>query len=206
MKTVPRPTLHRLRGFTLVELLIAIAVAGVLLTLAAPSFRDFILMQRLKGINAQVVTDMQFARSEAASRGLMVNVRVQPDNGTLSCYILFTDRNWSYPDGPSNRCDCTRAEANRCTIAGTTEIRTVRVPRTDKVFLSPVGPAQNFAFDPVSGGILMQVSESGMLMGDAFTILASIDGARSLGTTVGLSGRPSVCRPAGSTLNEPPCP
>jgi prepilin-type N-terminal cleavage/methylation domain-containing protein len=202
VKMNPRHSPEPQRAFTLVELMIAIAVLAVILTLAAPSFRDFILMQRLKGIHAQVATDMQLARTEAASRGLMVNVRVQPVNGgALSCYIIFTDNRIS--PLPSDRCDCTQAEGSRCTIAGTTEIRTVQVPSSQKVYLSPAG---HFAFDPVTGGLLMQVIESGNPPGDAFTIVASIDGPRSLGTSIGLSGRPTVCRPALSTLPGAACP
>lgn len=205
MNMTPRLGLRPQRAFTLVELMIGIAVLGVILTLAAPSFFDFILLQRLKSIHAQVATDMQFARTEAASRGLMVNVRVQPDNdGPVSCYILFTDRSSPLP---STRCDCTRVEGSRCTIAGTTEIRTVQVASAQKVFLSlPPGQVSNFAFDPVTGGIVMQLSEAGNPIGEAFTILASIDTPRSLGTSIGLSGRPTVCRPAASTLPGAACP
>ncbi len=201
--TMRRPTPQDQRAFTLVESMIAIAVLAVILTLAAPSFRDFILMQRLKGIHAQVPTDMQLARTEAASRGFMVNVRVQPDNGSVSCYILFTDSGWPFPNRPSNRCDCRQAEGSRCTIVGTTEIKTVQVPSSQKVFLSPAG---HFAFDPVTGGLVMQLNESGNPIGESFTIVASIDAPRSLGTSIGLSGRPTVCSPALSTLPGAACP
>ena len=64
----------RQRGFTLIELMVVVAVLGTLVMLVAPSFRDMILMQRLRGINAQVTTDMQFARSEAVSRGRTARV------------------------------------------------------------------------------------------------------------------------------------
>ncbi|HRC39206.1 MAG TPA: prepilin-type N-terminal cleavage/methylation domain-containing protein, partial [Rubrivivax sp.] len=46
-------------AFTLVELMIAIAVVAVVLVLAAPSFRELIEMQRLRSVNAQLVTDLQ---------------------------------------------------------------------------------------------------------------------------------------------------
>ena len=66
------------RAFTLVELMIAIAVVGVLLMLAAPGFRDFILMQRLKSVSAQLATDLQYARSQPAISGQAVSDRDMP--------------------------------------------------------------------------------------------------------------------------------
>ena len=62
------------RGFTLVELLIVVAVVAIILVVAAPSFRDMILMQRLRSITAQLVTDLQFARNEAVSRGTLLRL------------------------------------------------------------------------------------------------------------------------------------
>jgi type IV fimbrial biogenesis protein FimT len=195
-------------GVTLVELLIAVAVAAALITLAAPSFRDLILMQRLKGIHAQLVTDLQFARSEAISRGVEVNVRVQP-SGALpgSCYIVFTDTTWDYrSSGASQRCNCRLAPGSRCTQSGTFEIRTVDVPADSDVALSlPLEQTAAVAFDPVTGGMVLTLSETGVGTGNDFTVYSGIDVARKLAAVVGLSGRPTVCRPTGSTMNERPC-
>ena len=44
------------RAFTLIEMLVVIVIAGVVLALVAPSFREMILMKRLSGINSQLVT------------------------------------------------------------------------------------------------------------------------------------------------------
>jgi type IV fimbrial biogenesis protein FimT len=61
-------------GFTLWELLNTLAVAGVLLGLAVPSFRSFVLDSRLTAdVNAFVLA-VQMARSEAAKRGEIVIV------------------------------------------------------------------------------------------------------------------------------------
>ncbi len=56
------------RGLTLIETMVVIAVLGILLALAAPSFRDFIATQRLKGAANELVSDMVYARSEALAR------------------------------------------------------------------------------------------------------------------------------------------
>lgn len=202
------------RGFTLVELLIAVAVAAVLITLAAPSFRDFILMQRLKGVHAQLVTDLQFARSEAISRGVEVNVRVQTTGRDFlpgSCYIVFVDTERNYrQSGASARCNCRLAAGSRCPTVlppfKVEEIRTVEVPAASGVALSlPLGQTAAVAFDPVTGGMVLTLSETGVGTGNDFTVYSGIDATRKLAAVVGLSGRPTVCRPSGSTMNERDC-
>jgi type IV fimbrial biogenesis protein FimT len=198
------------RGLTLVELLVVVAVLAILLVLAAPSMQDFILIQRLRGIHAQLVTDLQLARSEAMSSGLVVNFRVQTSSalpGSMSCYVLFNDTPRNYAvNGASSQCDCTQTEGNRCTQAGTREIRTVQIPTTRGVTLAlPLFQTQAVAFDPSTGGMVLLRSEAGVVSGSAFTVISAIDTARSLSAVVGLSGRPTVCKPTGSTLSEPSC-
>lgn len=202
------------RGFTLVELLVVAAVLAILLVLAAPSMRDFILMQRLKGIHAQLVTDLQLARSEAMSSGMVVNLRVQAlpttaISGSVSCYVIFNDtlRNYSTL-GASRRCDCTQAEGSRCTQAGTREIRTVRIPIERGVSLALPAPpdgTEAVAFDPSTGGMVLRRTEAGAVITSPYSAISTIDSSRTLSAVVGLSGRPTVCKPTGSTMSEPSC-
>jgi type IV fimbrial biogenesis protein FimT len=189
------------RGFTLVEMMVAIAVVAVLLTLAAPSFYDFILVQRLKSTNAQLVTDMQFARSEASSRGVDVQVifsATGPD-GPLGCYSIYTD---SSAD-PRFKCDCTQPPAARCAQASTREIRTVQIPVSLGVRLSlPEGQARDFAYQAITGGI----TPIGVTVASPeFMVQTSIDASRKLNTWIGRSGRPSVCSPGGAVGGFAPC-
>jgi prepilin-type N-terminal cleavage/methylation domain-containing protein len=194
----------RQRALSLIELLTVVAVAAILLTLAAPSFRDLILMQRLKGINALIVTDMQLARSEAASRGLPVTVRVgASSSGTWSCYMMFTDTAVAV----SAACDCLQPEATRCAAATAQEIRTVIVPTSQEVGIStPAGQPLRFAFDPFNGSTHFADVDGAPPPATPFVIQATIDTARALGTVVSVAGRPSVCAPSGSTMPEAACP
>ena len=59
-------------GFTLIELIVTIAVAGILLALAVPSFQSLLLSNRITAQTNDLVSDLAFARSEAIKRGVTV--------------------------------------------------------------------------------------------------------------------------------------
>ena len=85
-KHSPRPLSA---GFTLMELLMGIAVLAILTTLAVPAFNQFILNNRLAGQANEMVAAFQFARSEALKRGL--SVQVCPSDDGENCSTAWTD-------------------------------------------------------------------------------------------------------------------
>lgn len=196
----PRP---RVAGFTLIELLIVVALVALIVTLAAPSLREMILMQRLRSVSAQVVADLAWARSETISRGTFVQVRFQSSSGPtgMSCYIIYARQNVS--DSPL--CDCTADEGSRCTGA-TSEVRTVRAPNSESIRIDPpVGGMSFFTFDPRTGGIALPPSDLENAAPEPFVVDSYIDAARKFRATVGISGRTTVCAPAGSTVGGTAC-
>jgi len=93
-KVVARPPADRLTsyrgqtGFSLVELMIAVAVLGILLGIAVPNFNEWINSTRVGMQADDFVSDLSLARSEAATRGLRTVVCVST-NGT-SCVTAAT--------------------------------------------------------------------------------------------------------------------
>lgn len=55
-------------GFTLTELLLVVAVIGILASLAAPSFSQLIKSQRMKSMATDINASLTLARSEAVKR------------------------------------------------------------------------------------------------------------------------------------------
>lgn len=72
---------HQQQGFTLLELMIAVAVMAILLTAALPNFRTALQNNRLTSQANELITAMQFARSEALKRGFPVEL-CSSSNGT----------------------------------------------------------------------------------------------------------------------------
>lgn len=71
MDTSPTALIRRqakLQGFTLLELMVTLAIAAILATLAAPAFQDMIIKSRLSGVGSQFTGHILRARNEAISR------------------------------------------------------------------------------------------------------------------------------------------
>lgn len=55
------------RAFTLFELIVTVAIAGMLLALAAPSMREVILSNQMASRTNELIADLNFARAQAVA-------------------------------------------------------------------------------------------------------------------------------------------
>jgi prepilin-type N-terminal cleavage/methylation domain-containing protein len=110
MRTTPR-------GFTLLELMVTLAVAAVILSVAAPSFGEFRRNSRLTSAGNDFLAAVQIARSEAIKRQQPVAIcpTATPRDPTAVCsagpwsaWIVFVD--------PNN--DCVRGGGGEPIIKG----------------------------------------------------------------------------------------
>ena len=88
----------RHKGFTLIELMVAMAVMAVFVTVAVPAFQTLTMNNRLITQNNSLISSLNLARSEAAKRVVTVTVCASAnqtscsgDNRWEKGWILFSD-------------------------------------------------------------------------------------------------------------------
>ncbi|WP_222564080.1 GspH/FimT family pseudopilin [Novilysobacter antarcticus] len=89
---IQRSNAGRSKGFTLIELMVTIAVAAILLAIATPSFTSLINSSRLTSSANEMVATLQTARMEAVRRNTRINVCAGCD-GNANSLVAFVDAN-----------------------------------------------------------------------------------------------------------------
>ena len=64
----------RARGFTIIEMMIAVTVLAILSAVALPSLTNFVRDQRVKAATSDVFSSLIYARSEAIKRSADINI------------------------------------------------------------------------------------------------------------------------------------
>lgn len=159
------------RGLTLIELMMTLAVAATLTTLALPSFSAMNARAQLRAAAEQVAGDLGEARLQAAARGQDVQVNFKA--GDNWCYVLST----------LPACTCSAANDQACAL------RNVQGQAFTGVRLETEGP---FAFSArasaaqAPGAVLLRSQQ-----GDSLRVQVSRLGrARICTPGAGLSGYP----------------
>jgi type IV fimbrial biogenesis protein FimT len=179
-RTCPPTRAHagRRRGFTLVELMIGLAVLAVLATLALPSMGSALQRHRLRAAAEHLAADLTEARFEATRRGQTLHVL--PRSGPDWC--------WAVAREPGCSCDGTSSdEAAPCQLSRSSQAdhAGVQLLQAQAVELSPSGAA-----------------------GAATTVQAALFEGRSgsrLQVLVTALGRTRVCAPADPVPGVPRC-
>lgn len=90
--------MQKIRGMTLVELLVTLAIAAILMTVAAPSFVRMIKSNSMSGTVNTFLADIRYARSEAVRRGGRVIMcrSDNPESTTPACAAaVATPKGWA---------------------------------------------------------------------------------------------------------------
>lgn len=107
----------RFSGFTLIELMVVIAVTAVLVVMAGPAFTNMLAQKRINKSVENIYSLLQFARNEVVSRNSNVLVDISPGTGWCAGFVQV--------DTTAGRtsCDCTVTDpdaTNACIVAAGT--------------------------------------------------------------------------------------
>lgn len=92
-------------GFTLLEAAVVLAITGILMAAAVPSYRDMLARQQLRAAAESLAIDMRMAREEALNRNQNLFLSFQ------------SGESWCWGLGRGQPCDC--AGASSCQISHT---------------------------------------------------------------------------------------
>jgi len=120
------------QGFTLAELLIALAIVAILAKTALPSFITYLQTSRLVSASQQLYYTLEYARSQAIKTNTTV-------------YVSFvTGSNWCYGVNSGSTCSCN--VANSCALGSTS------APASGQLTLSATGLTSSaLHFEPNHG-------------------------------------------------------
>lgn len=180
---------RRQAGFTLVELLVALAVAAILLAAGVPSFRSTIVSNRLTSTTNDLVGTLAQARSEAIRRGARVTVCIS-SNGTSCATTGSWEQGWiSFLDG-------TRSGTTAAVDTGEAVIAVTQRAPSSTLVRGSASVEQYVSFSSDGTARLMSgVAQSGTLrVCEPSTALTNANRAREI--QVAAVGRLSTITPA----------
>jgi type IV fimbrial biogenesis protein FimT len=159
---------NRSRGFTLIELMVAVTIAAIILAIGAPSFTEFRRNNRLTGIGNDFLGAVQTARTEAIKRQVPVSVcpSANPTAAAATCNAGGQFTGWiAFVDADSN---CLRTNSVVPGVAGQPD-----TPETDAVNLLRADGPIDTQVNARSNGNCISFATTGFLQTPAGTVRAT---------------------------------
>lgn len=134
------------KGFSLMELMIVLVVAGIILSIGLPAFATYRNTLALRQARAQLTEDIRSARQIAITRRAPVYIRfgAPPSTTDITAYQIHVDSN-----------------NNRLIDAGERVVQR-KMPNTTKIATASLAPVDTLCFD--ISGILWPGNNGGTLV------------------------------------------
>lgn len=165
------------KGFTLLELIMVLGIAGILVSVAVPSFADLLSANKVSGAAEKIKADFEWARSIAIRNNADIYMDVSA--GTSSWCYGFTD---------AATCDCSQTSAvasDACTVDGSLK-RNTQSPYGNTALASTIS--------------YMTFKSRGLMAAAGGTLSLSL-GSKTVTLEISRLGRSTICS---SQLNQFP--
>ena len=171
---------YSLRAFTLTEMVVTVAVLGVLAAIAAPSFISTLEKRRVVGAAEELAANLQYARTEAIKGNRSVGVNFTSGTDTW-CYGM--------DDTPTDATICNCTTGAGCTVDTVTKVFRNDGYRGVSMPAPAFGRASNTGFEP----------RRGFPMGSQGTI-QFISASGQINVVLSTQGRIKLCSPDSPSL------
>ncbi|MFC7461260.1 pilus assembly FimT family protein [Hydrogenophaga defluvii] len=188
---------RRVAGFTMIELMIALAILATLLILAAPSFRDTIDRRRVTNAGVELKDQLQQARS--------LSVLL---NRPVALEFRFADaNNWCFGITDRAGCDCSNAalgvaDAGSCSFAKPDDLNdrvmavtsSASYPGVRLLESDATNTTERIVFEPTRG------VRDDLLTPTVSYNLTSTQTTRNVRVSVNVIGRTTLCSTSGAMI------
>jgi type IV fimbrial biogenesis protein FimT len=177
----------RIAGLTLIEVLIGVAVLGVIVAVAVPSMSDLLERRRVIAAAEEVAGILNYAKAETNATNSELDVNFQPDPA-MSCVVVAQAV-------AMNRCQCNRTPASTvCQNSSATSLRLFRLPKTHVRFDAAAtwgSPANRYY-------LKFSREQSVIALPDFRVDVTGLKKGYNLRVEVNTIGRVKICSPSGT--------
>lgn len=188
--------MQKARGFSLVELMISVAIMGVLLALAVPAFNTYVANTRLRSAAEVFLSTLELAKATAATQNTQVEVLLT--NNTAETSLGTAESSTTGAGWMMRTTDRARFIEGRSLIEGGRggQATVLVTGNLGGVTFTPLGGTTlatmaTFAFTNPTGGTCVTATPPGQI--------------RCLNVQITTTGRIKLCDPATSTPDTRAC-